>query len=180
MYCIPNGKTDQSIIKSISRTFQAAYLDGKLKECFVGLDNDYRINFKDSYYRTITDPKIMFRYVLYPMYIESVGEERKILLETIEDLITELIISSEPLEYFQAFHYLDAERIIELIYGDLPFKIFTKTLYKKMISRLPIMENILTEYKEGEFCLYSASLYDTVKQIVESNNMFLDNDDIIN
>jgi len=40
-------------------------------DAFLGIDPEYRIGHRDSYYQDITDTHILIEYSLYPIYVEG-------------------------------------------------------------------------------------------------------------
>ena len=40
-------------------------------DSFLGIDPEYRIGHRDSYYQDITDTHILIEYSLYPIYVEG-------------------------------------------------------------------------------------------------------------
>ena len=161
-------KPDNKMTYMYKKIYLTRKKEGRVKDVYIGTDESCRIYSKDSCYSGITDSGLMLEYVLFPIYLEGNTE---IKTEVI-NVINEFINSNDILEYYQAFMFLSSEALMKSIYGDIPFTIFTLDAVKKMVNRLPDMENKLKNYRKGEFGRYHSSMYANVRQVVEFINKF--------
>lgn len=140
-------KPNQAMIDRYLLIFKKAEANGKLRECFVGEDKEYRINSRDSYISSVTDPEVLLEFVLYPLYVDGNISVKGILLNT----LLEFVQSNNPLEYYQAFSFLCGEMMLSKVYGELPFVLFDESLARVMRDRLSEMAENLKQYRDGDF-----------------------------
>lgn len=164
-------KPNQAMIDRYLVIFQKAEANGKLRECFVGEDKEYRINNRDSYISSVTDPEVLLEFVLYPLYVDGNISVKGRLL----NILLEFVQSNKPLEYYQAFSFLCGEMMLSKVYGEIPFELFDESIARVMMDRLSEMADKLKQYKDGDFGKYKNTMYDMVCEIINSSKLFAKN-----
>ncbi|HFI0743673.1 TPA: NAD glycohydrolase toxin immunity factor [Streptococcus suis] len=165
---MPYKKPNQKMMGRYLSIYQRAQAEGKTRECYLGQDKDYRIISRDSYICSVTDPEVLLEFVLYPLYVDGTVNVKSELLSYISDFI----LSENPIEYYQAYSFLCGEMMLTKVYGDIPFRIFDRSIAKVMYDRLHKMENKLQNFKEGDFGKYKNTMYDMICEIVKSSELF--------
>lgn len=64
-------KPNQKMIDRYLQIYEKAKENKKIKACYLGLDKQFRIISRDSYISILTDPEVMFEYILYPQYCDG-------------------------------------------------------------------------------------------------------------
>lgn len=161
-------KPNQKMIDQYLKFYKNAKENKDIKACYLGVDKQFRIISRDSYISTLTDPEVMFEYVLYPQYCEG---NIKIKAEAL-DMMISFIQSNNAIELYQAFSFLSAEMMMCKFFGEIPFVIFDKKLAKMMKKKALEMKNSLISFKDGDFSKYKTSMYDVICDIIKSSNLF--------
>ena len=139
-----------------------------IKACYLGLDKQFRIVSRDSYISTLTDPEVMFEYVLYPQYCDGDIEIKT----EVFGMMVSFIQSNNTIELYQAFSFLCAEMMMNKFLGEIPFVVFDKKLAKMMKKKALEMKKTLISFKDGDFGKYKTSMYDVICDIMKSSNLF--------
>lgn len=58
-------KPNQKMIDRYLQIYEKAKENKNIKACYLGLDKQFRIIRRDSYISILTDPEVMFEYILY-------------------------------------------------------------------------------------------------------------------
>ncbi len=161
-------KPNQKMIDQYLQFYKNAKENKDIKACYLGVDKQFRIISRDSYISTLTDPEVMFEYVLYPQYCDG---NIKIKAEVFGMMVS-FIQSDNAIELYQAFSFLCAEMMMSKFFGKIPFTIFDKELAKVMKEKVVKMKNSLISFKDGDFGKYKTSVYDVICDIMKSSNLF--------
>ena len=161
-------KPNQKMIDQYLQFYKNAKENKDIKACYLGVDKQFRIVSRDSYISTLTDPEVMFEYVLYPQYCDG---NIKIKAEVFGMMVS-FIQSDNAIELYQAFSFLCAEMMMSKFFGKIPFTIFDKELAKVMKEKVVKMKNSLISFKDGDFGKYKTSVYDVICDIMKSSNLF--------
>ena len=71
-------------------------------DAFLGIDPEYRIGHRDSYYQDITDTHILIEYSLYPIYVEGDFD----IPDRIFDILKELAFSQDIIHLYQVISFI--------------------------------------------------------------------------
>lgn len=71
-------------------------------DAFLGIDPEYRIGHRDSYYQDITDTHILIEYSLYPIYVEGDFD----IPDRIFDILKELASSQDIIHLYQVVSFI--------------------------------------------------------------------------
>ena len=155
-------KPNQQLIDNYKKIFDRACTESSLKDCMIGKVSSYRIYSRDSYISTITAPEVFLEYVAFTEYLSG----NQSIKQEIFKVIHELALSENPLEFFQSINYLGGEMMLKKVYGELPFEIFDYSLVASLEKRLPMMKEVMVNYKEGDFSKYKDTIYDMAVSIL--------------
>lgn len=161
-------KPNQKMIDQYLQFYKNAKENKDIKACYLGVDKQFRIISRDSYISTLTDPEVMFEYVLYPQYCDGNIEIKAEVL----DIMVSFIQSKNAIELYQAFSFLSAEIMMSKFLGEIPFIVFDKKLVKMMKKKALEMKKSLISFKDGDFGKYKTSMYDVICGIMKSSNLF--------
>lgn len=161
-------KPNQKMIDRYLQIYEKAKENKNIKACYLGLDKQFRIVSRDSYISTLTDPEVMFEYVLYPQYCDGNIEIKA----EVFDMMVSFVQSKNAIELYQAFSFLSAEIMMSKFLGEIPFIIFDKELAKIMKKKALEMKKLLISFKDGDFGKYKTSMYDVICDIMKSSNLF--------
>lgn len=121
-------KPNQKMIDRYLQIYEKAKENKNIKACYLGLDKQFRIIRRDSYISILTDPEVMFEYILYPQYCDGNTEIKA----EVFDMMVSFIQSDNAVELYQAFSFLSAEIMMSKFLGEIPFVVFDKKLAKMM------------------------------------------------
>ena len=161
-------KPNQKMIDRYLQIYEKAKENKNIKACYLGLDKQFRIIRRDSYISILTDPEVMFEYILYPQYCDGNTEIKA----EVFDMMVSFIQSDNAVELYQAFSFLSAEIMMSKFFGKIPFTIFDKELAKVMKEKVVKMKNSLISFKDNDFGKYKTSMYDIICGIMKSSNLF--------
>lgn len=161
-------KPNQKMIDQYLQFYKNAKENKDIKACYLGVDKQFRIISRDSYISTLTDPEVMFEYVLYPQYCDGNIEIKA----EVFGMMVSFIQSDNAIELYQAFSFLCAEMMMSKFFGKIPFTIFDKELAKVMKEKVVKMKNSLISFKDNDFGKYKTSMYDIICGIMKSSNLF--------
>lgn len=115
-------KPNQKMIDRYLQIYEKAKENKNIKACYLGLDKQFRIIRRDSYISILTDPEVMFEYILYPQYCDGNTEIKA----EVFDMMVSFIQSDNAVELYQAFSFLSAEIMMSKFLGEIPFVVFDK------------------------------------------------------
>lgn len=157
-------KPNQRLIDNYKKIFDRTCSDASLKDCMIGTVSSYRIYSRDSYIGTITDPEVFMEYVAFPEYLSgNLSIKQKVVR-----IIGEFALSEDPLEFFQSINYLCGEMMLKKIYVELPFEMFDHSMVASLEKKLPLMKDVMINYKDGDFSKYKDTMYDMALRILKS------------
>lgn len=106
-------------------------------EAFVGVDHEYRIGHRDSYYQDITDVHILLEYCLYPIYV---GGDIDI-PDRILDILKELASSQDIIHLYQVVSFIKYQEDLLEEYDALPFIINVKDILPIVLESIYNLHN---------------------------------------
>ena len=161
-------KPNQKMIDRYLQIYEKAKENKNIKACYLGLDKQFRIIRRDSYISILTDPEVMFEYILYPQYCDGNTEIKA----EVFDMMVSFIQSDNAVELYQAFSFLSAEIMMSKFLGEIPFVVFDKKVAKMMKKKALEMKKTLISFKDSDFGKYKTSMYDIICGIMKSSNLF--------
>ncbi len=112
---------------------------GGLKQYIAGIDNNYRILVRNSYFLELTDIHYLILGGLYPVYLKYGFDLDKRVRKNLEEMID----GGDPRELFQVYNYEIEEIGLRDDYSKLPFVVIDKELVYKLKKKILESEELL-------------------------------------
>ena len=106
-------------------------------DAFLGIDPEYRIGHRDSYYQDITDTHILIEYSLYPIYVEGDFD----IPDRIFDILKELASSQDIIHLYQVVSFIKKQEDLLEEYDSLPFIIDAEAIVPIVLDSIYTLPN---------------------------------------
>lgn len=150
---------------NISLNYQNIYLKARKEKkelkCFIGIDKNYRVLSRDSYFDNISDMDIILESCIYPLYTKGYIEIK----DEVQKIVESMINSNDVLQIFQVFNLIMSQEIEMRMYSNIPFQIDFSTNIDKLLEKKNELKLQMKNYKENGFERYNESMWDFVEKI---------------
>ena len=106
-------------------------------DAFLGINPEYRIGHRDSYYQDITDTHILIEYSLYPIYVEGDFD----IPDRIFDILKELASSQDIIHLYQVVSFIKKQEDLLEEYDSLPFIIDAEAIVPIVLDSIYNLPN---------------------------------------
>lgn len=155
----------------MSIKYQNIYIKAREKneqvKCYTGIEKEYRMINRESYYDNITDTEILLENCLYPIFNQEGG---KVLLE-INRIIDQMIDSDDVIQIFQVFNLIISQEIEMRLYSNLPFIIDFSDKLDRLFTKKSKLEYDLKTYKEYGFDMFKESIWEVIERICRKSQL---------
>lgn len=151
--------------------YQNIYLEAqknkKEKECFTGIDKNYRIVTKDSYYENISDMDALLELCIYPIYLKG----HKNIKNEVQKIVEDLANSDDVLQIFQVFNLIMSQEIEMRMYTDVPFVIDFSDKIECLLHRRKELQNEMRSYNKNGFDKFNESIWESTEKICRKSKL---------
>lgn len=155
----------------LSLKYQAIYLaaekENEAIQCFTGVDKEYRITTRDSYYSDISDMDSVLELCIYPLY-EKGNTEIK---DRLQKIIEEMANSDDVLQIFQVFNLIMAQDIAIKLNSSIPFEIDFSTIMETLLQKKATLEEEMKNYQDNGFDRFRESIWDCIERICKKSKL---------
>ena len=106
-------------------------------DAFLGINPEYRIGHRDSYYQDITDTHILIEYSLYPIYVEGDFD----IPDRIFDILKELASSQDIIHLYQVVSFIKKQEDLLEEYDTLPFIVDVENIVPIVLESIYNLSN---------------------------------------
>ena len=106
-------------------------------DAFLGIEPEYRIGHRDSYYQDITDVHILLEYSLYPIYLEGDFD----IPDRILDILKELASRQDIIHLYQVVSFIKYQEDLLEEYDALPFIIDVENIVPIVLESIYNLPN---------------------------------------
>ena len=106
-------------------------------DAFLGIDPEYRIGHRDSYYQDITDTHVLIEYSLYPIYVEGDFD----IPDRTFNILKELASSQDIIHLYQVVSFIKKQEDLLEEYDSLPFIIDVEAIVPIVLDSIYNLPN---------------------------------------
>ena len=106
-------------------------------DALLGIDPEYRIGHRDSYYQDITDTHILIEYCLYPIYVGGDFD----IPDRVLDILKELASSQDTIHLYQVVSFIKKQEDLLGEYDALPFIIDVENIVPIVLESIYNLPN---------------------------------------
>ena len=106
-------------------------------DVFLGIDPEYRIGHRDSYYQDITDTHVLIEYSLYPIYVEGDFD----IPDRTFNILKELASSQDIIHLYQVVSFIKKQEDLLEEYDSLPFIIDAEAIVPIVLDSIYTLPN---------------------------------------
>lgn len=106
-------------------------------DAFLGIDPEYRIGHRDSYYQDITDTHVLIEYSLYPIYVEGDFD----IPDRTFNILKELASSQDIIHLYQVVSFIKKQEDLLEEYDSLPFIIDAEAIVPIVLDSIYNLPN---------------------------------------
>lgn len=117
--------------------YKKAIENHKELDAFLGIDPEYRIGHRDSYYQDITDTHILIEYSLYPIYVEGDFD----IPNRTFNILKELASSQDIIHLYQVVSFIKKQEDLLEEYVTLPFIIDVESIVPIVLESIYNLSN---------------------------------------
>lgn len=157
--------------KELSKKYQNIYLtarkDGNEKLCYIGIDKNYRIYTKDSYYDNISDMDALLELCIYPIYINGCHE----IEQEVKKIIISMTNSNDILQIYQVFNLIMSQEIETKMYTEIPFVIDFSDCIPCLLKKKTELMDEMKNYNQNGFDKYRENIWDSIEKICRKSTL---------
>lgn len=159
---------DLNLMQHFSEYYLNVMKSGYEKYCLIGNEAKYRINVRDSILTKLTDPEVLIRYCLYPLFINGDKE----ISTRVESYLKELVESEDIICIYQVVKFIYTQDQFINGYEDLPLIINITEILPMLLEKIEKMSDDMRVFREGEFALYPTSIYGMIQNMIKKSTSF--------